>query len=249
MGERVTNGNFADYSFDGWTLVNDGSGWDTYLDLNNDDDHVFAQMQNEKSSSTVVSIAQSVDLTNVDTLSFLYYNYTSMSISPAVNGSLYIDSTRIMYFSRTWNWTDVEIDVSSYTGNHTITFLCGYDLYLAELGITSVSAIGSDTPDPPVAAFTGFPVSGEAPLVVLFTDESTNTPTSWLWDFGDGLFSTDQNPFHTFTLAGSYDVALRATNDGGDDLLLKHDYITVTEPPPPPIIYYPIWSIPIGRLP
>jgi PKD repeat protein len=45
-----------------------------------------------------------------------------------------------------------------------------------------------------------------------FTDLSTNSPTSWAWDFGDGSTSTDQDPLHTFTTNGDYNVCLTATN-------------------------------------
>ena len=40
-------------------------------------------------------------------------------------------------------------------------------------------------PPPPVAAFSASPTSGEAPLQVSFTDQSTGEITSWSWDFGD----------------------------------------------------------------
>ncbi|MBW2174172.1 MAG: PKD domain-containing protein [Deltaproteobacteria bacterium] len=36
---------------------------------------------------------------------------------------------------------------------------------------------------PPVADFSGTPTSGDKPLSVDFTDLSTETPTSWSWDF------------------------------------------------------------------
>ncbi|MEZ4933489.1 MAG: PKD domain-containing protein [Saprospiraceae bacterium] len=50
-----------------------------------------------------------------------------------------------------------------------------------------------------------------------FTDISLGTPTSWLWDFGDGNTSTDQNPSHTFASAGTYTVCLTVTNDFGSN--------------------------------
>jgi len=50
-----------------------------------------------------------------------------------------------------------------------------------------------------------------------FMDLSTNTPTSWAWDFGDGNSSADQNPTHTFTSAGTFNICLTATNDAGDN--------------------------------
>lgn len=67
----------------------------------------------------------------------------------------------------------------------------------------------------PVAAFTMSASSGIAPLAVTFTDTSTGSPTSRLWDFGDGTTSTTTNPSHTFTTSGTYDVTLTASNTSG----------------------------------
>lgn len=48
-----------------------------------------------------------------------------------------------------------------------------------------------------------------------FSDASTNAPTSWLWDFGDGTTSAEQNPQHTYVMGGRYDVCLTAANRAG----------------------------------
>ena len=87
---------------------------------------------------------------------------------------------------------------------------------------------------PPVADFSGTPVSGAAPLSVVFTDSSTNTPTSWLWEKNSGAgwvnfagTPTDQNPTESFA-AGTWSVRLTATNAGGSDPETKTDYITAT---------------------
>lgn len=79
----------------------------------------------------------------------------------------------------------------------------------------------------PVAAFSGTPLEGVEPLEVVFTDASTNGPTSWLWDFGDGDTSTSQNPTHEYEDAGVYTVTLTATNVVGSDDEEKIDYVTV----------------------
>jgi PKD repeat protein len=80
----------------------------------------------------------------------------------------------------------------------------------------------------PVAEFSGTPLSGPAPLLVTFTDLSTNAPTGWSWNFGDGGTSTAQNPSHTYTLAGTYTVSLVASNGFGQDTETKVGYVTVT---------------------
>ena len=65
---------------------------------------------------------------------------------------------------------------------------------------------------PPVASFS-FDDTGDP--TIAFTDLSTNTPTAWDWDFADGNTSTDQDPTHTYTVNGTYDVCLVASNADG----------------------------------
>jgi PKD repeat protein len=68
------------------------------------------------------------------------------------------------------------------------------------------------------AAFTANPTAaGAAPLAVQFTDvTAVQSPTSWLWEFGDGTTSTLPNPSHTYAGAGIYDVRLTVTNALGE---------------------------------
>jgi hypothetical protein len=63
----------------------------------------------------------------------------------------------------------------------------------------------------PQASFTFTKVG----LKVAFNDTSTNTPTSWLWDFGDGASSATENPVHTYAAPGTYLVILNACNSAG----------------------------------
>lgn len=80
----------------------------------------------------------------------------------------------------------------------------------------------------PVAAFSGTPLTGVVPITVTFTDASTNTPTSWAWDFGDGVTSTLQSPTHEYVQSGSYTVTLTATNADGSDGETKAAYVVLT---------------------
>ncbi|MCP4181448.1 MAG: PKD domain-containing protein [bacterium] len=81
---------------------------------------------------------------------------------------------------------------------------------------------------PPIAAFTVNQTSVEEDEIINFTDKSTNSPTIWFWDFGDGNTSTSQNPTHTYLTSGTYTVTLTATNLGGSDDETKTDYIIVS---------------------
>jgi PGF-pre-PGF domain-containing protein len=86
----------------------------------------------------------------------------------------------------------------------------------------------------PISDFTGTPASGIAPLTVQFTDQSTGSPTSWNWSFGDGNYSTLQNPAHTYAFAGAFTVSLNAINAAGSNLSTRSNYIDVTSSIIPP---------------
>lgn len=84
----------------------------------------------------------------------------------------------------------------------------------------------------PTANFSVSAFSGTNPLTVQFTDLSTGTIDSWAWNFGDGSAnSTEQNPSHTYTTAGSYTVMLTVTNDGGSSTYALADQIHATKVP------------------
>lgn len=84
-------------------------------------------------------------------------------------------------------------------------------------------------PIPPVAAFAASPNSGKLPLGVSFTDQSTNKPATWAWDFGDGFTSSEKNPVHVYERAGSYTVSLNVSNIAGSDNLSKTGYIIIQD--------------------
>jgi probable HAF family extracellular repeat protein len=72
----------------------------------------------------------------------------------------------------------------------------------------------------PVANFSASPSSGYAPLTVNFTDQSTNSPTAWNWNFGDGsINSILQNPAHTYSTVGNYTVTLTASSAAGSSIV------------------------------
>jgi len=83
----------------------------------------------------------------------------------------------------------------------------------------------------PVANFSQNATQGCGMLVVSFQDLSTNTPTSWMWNFGDGFTSVLQNPTHAYTAPGIYTVKLTATNASGSNMKTVTNLITVFERP------------------
>jgi PKD repeat protein len=94
---------------------------------------------------------------------------------------------------------------------------------------------GSSTPPvpAPTASFTASTNTGVAPLSVTFTDTSTGSPTGWSWSFGDGQSSTDQNPTHVYSDAGTYNVTLTASNSGGSTSATQQITVDPSSTPPP----------------
>jgi parallel beta-helix repeat protein len=132
-----------------------------------------------------------------------------------------------------YSGSDADANGIGDTPYQTLTGPVEYDYYplMGEWGV----AITEPPPAvAPIAAFTSDVQSGTAPLTVIFTDQSTNTPTSWAWDFNNNgvVDSTAQNPSHIYTTAGIYTVKLTATNAGGSDDEVKTNYITVASPVP-----------------
>ena len=89
-----------------------------------------------------------------------------------------------------------------------------------------VETAGSLTAD-----FTADTTSGDAPLEVRFTDQSTGYISEWNWDFdGDGTVDASvQHPAHVYDQPGVYTVSLTVSDSTNTDTRTRNDYITVYE--------------------
>ncbi|MBL7809839.1 MAG: PKD domain-containing protein, partial [Saprospiraceae bacterium] len=116
-----------------------------------------------------------------------------------------------------WNFGDGQtstqqnpIHIYTNCGNYTVSLIstnqCGSD--------TMVQMVSLGTP--PNALFT-HQLSG---LELTLQNQSTGA-TAWLWNFGDGQTSTQQNPIHTYTNCGNYTVSLISTNLCGSDTMVQ----------------------------
>jgi PKD repeat protein len=77
------------------------------------------------------------------------------------------------------------------------------------------------------ADFTSDVTKGHVPLEVQFSDLSIGDTNQWLWDFGDGNVSNEQNPIHTYNSSGIYTVSLTISTAALSDTKTKIDFITV----------------------
>jgi uncharacterized protein (TIGR02145 family) len=90
-------------------------------------------------------------------------------------------------------------------------------------------ALSSCEKNEPVASFTINPESPRAGETIKFTNTSEYA-TAYSWDFGDGNISDLENPFHSFTVAGTYTVSLTATGEGGENTYSRQVVISAPLP-------------------
>jgi len=130
--------------------------------------------------------------------------------------------------SRSWDFGD---GANSTEQNPTHTY-SAVGTYIVNLTVSNKNDTDSKTLEItvqrilPVADFSANPTSGYAPLSVQFIDLSQYA-TSRNWNFGDGVTSTEQNPKHIYSAAGTYTVNLTANNENGTNPKLAT--ITVTQ--------------------
>lgn len=90
----------------------------------------------------------------------------------------------------------------------------------------------------PKPLFRGYPLIGSTPLTVKFQNFSNIVANKFFWDFGDGGTSLEKSPVHTYISEGNYDVKLRiVTNLGAQGLIIKKNYITVSNNVPNLFLY------------
>lgn len=63
-----------------------------------------------------------------------------------------------------------------------------------------------------------------------FNDLSTGDANQWLWNFGDGNTSADQNPTYAYSDTGVFTISLIAISNGCRDTIVRPDYIHVAPP-------------------
>jgi PKD repeat protein len=86
---------------------------------------------------------------------------------------------------------------------------------------------------PPLTAdFSGSPTSDPVPLTVFFANRSVGTYTDSLWNFGDGMTSSDTHPVHFYPLPDVYTVTLTVSGPEGSNTITRTNYITVEQPLP-----------------
>jgi PKD repeat protein len=157
---------------------------------------------------------------------------------------------------------DTQTGQSSIVGQYKTYNFTNSDTYrYYKLNITKASAAGpgvielqlwgDDTPPYPTASFimtnitpcinkTTNALTGYPPFTAQFSDTSTGSVTSWVWNatpVSTGLpFTFNQTAFsitqYTFTQPGNYSIKLNASSIYGTNISAQSSWVNVTPPPP-----------------
>lgn len=156
-----------------------------------------------------------------------------------------------------WNFGDGSPHASTANAAHTYS---AAGSYTATLTVTSgthttnctqaVSATGSTM----TVTCTASPASGIAPLTVSFGVTASGGPSaySYLWDFGDSVTSTVQNPIHAYPTPGLYHAVVTVTSGGQTAQCQKDVSVTQlltvgceaspTSGPAPLSVFFKVWA-------
>jgi parallel beta-helix repeat protein len=126
-------------------------------------------------------------------------DFTIQSNSPAVDaGTAYFE----------WNGS-VLVDLSP----------AEYNSAAPDMGAFESTYSGGGSNQPPVAVASANPANGDVPLTVQFSSDGSYDPdggiATFAWDFGDGNISSEADPAHTYTAAGTYNATLTVTDEDG----------------------------------
>ncbi len=243
----------------GWSQINnngDGVNWGIYTeDAEYDIGHTGSKgagIQFSVSGNDDYFLTPSIVLPSNQTITFSFWSRSnSASYLESFNVKLATSGTDVGDFSNLLGsvtaasavWTQYSYDISSFGGQTVTIAIQNISVDMWYQWVDDVLVVAEVTGTGPVADFIAAPLSGEAPLLVQFSDQSTGSPTSWAWNFGDGGTSNAQNPSHTFNSSGSFSVSLTASNGNGSDTHISPNLVSVTDPITPGDIDLTYWGL------
>lgn len=184
--------------------------------------NVLLTAANSAGTSSISNTVTVTTVTGLGPVTRFTYLHTQQSLS-----ILFINET-INALSYNWDFGDThtsktENPIHRYQSDGTYTVILTATNASSSTSVTHTVIIKANHP---VANFVTQLVSGTLPFKVHFNNRSINS-TSYKWDFGDSITSTQTNPTHTYINPGMYTVKLVATNGNDMDVMTKTNLITV----------------------
>jgi PKD repeat protein len=191
--------------------------------------------------ATAQLLSPCIDLTTSQApqLSFWYHMYGaamgSLHVDVVAEGIWSMDVMPPISGNQTNQWRLATVNLTPFLGkviNVRFRGITGAAV-TSDMALDDIGVIDANTP--PVAAFSGSPLSTCPGNTVTFTDLSQNNPTSWAWtitpntfNYANGTNAGTQNPQVQFTAAGTYSVSLTATNAFGNQAVTQSNYVSIS---------------------
>ena len=216
--------------FGAGAIVRSGSGTGPYVVSYATPGNRTITLSATSGAGCIVTVIKTIDVPAIPVKPLLAINNTTFCLGDTINLSTpAIPNT-------TYQWTGP----NGYTATgSSITIiannlnLSGQYTLVATLDQCSSEAATITVPeiiDLPVAAFTSdpeFPAKLTAPVTIRFVNNSTGAD-SYLWDFGDGTTSKDENPEHEYAVFGEYQVTLTATKSNACSTSVSRGDLIIT---------------------
>ena len=205
------------------TIDGDDEIYYTFAEIDNDQAVPELQVTAPETGSVLVANTvypirwTAVDNTGVQSVNLKYstdggITFTTIAVIPGNPGS--------------YAWTMPTISSTAVQVSVTVTDLAG-NATSANSGVFSIV----DAPSSIQAGFSANATKVAIDIPVTFSDQSTGDVESWLWVFGDGSISTEQNPTYIYQSPGDYTVSLTVSGGGMSDTLTQSSYLLVTAYP------------------
>ncbi|WP_245328276.1 GEVED domain-containing protein [Hymenobacter aquaticus] len=191
---------YRDYSCSGGTLLNVGADYPITVRTNtntNENVRVWIDLNNDGALNATTELVFSSDAKKVHT------GTVRLPVGTTIG-------------------TRLRMRVAADYSNSPIPTPCSAPQYSQTEDYAVTAAVSSVAPVAEFVADQTLTCSG----CVQFTDQTQNSPTTWLWNFGDNTTSNLQSPSHCYATAGTYTVTLTATNAAGTSTRTRTNYVT-----------------------
>ena len=154
-----------------------------------------------------------------------YFDIRLNSDMPASGEALsWFDDVSVVEWTE---WDDIANAADFITPNDYYFIQLRSDEYNTDMTVDYLDKV-FDEGEMVIPDFTASQTEGLAPADIQFTNQSYGFTGWWLWDFGDGFTSIEENPIHTYATWGSFDVTLTVRDYDGNTLSeLKSDFINL----------------------
>ena len=211
---------YANYSIDLISTTNGASSWSwDFGDGNNGNGEQIQYTFNEPGTYTICLTASNEECTDEFCTTITFEEVFCQALFEYSSNGLNFDFTDQSSASEEiieWIWTiDDSIFSNDASPNYDFDTLGIFTVCLTinTNNCSSDTCIILDLSDPCLSLTPAFEYTiNEEELSISFTDLSGGNPNQWLWGFGDGNTSNEQNPIHYFDVSGTYTVCLLAQN-------------------------------------